>query len=465
MAAPIHEHNRSFDGSGMSKAPGRDHPRHQDVLDNSLIKLKENDFSSFLLRQLPEPVKARQVTVRAADAAQTVDSSARTQTRQRPASETSAQRIGNQPDRQDRQPATPEQTGRSGDDLPLAEDNQRQQGANAGQDAENKPAAEDKAVVSEGFAAETDVVATEKPDGEGREVIAAIPTQQSPDEAAINTGSASTVAATASRPLPNPVPAVLAEGEAEQGDAEHLRFADSRTIAGSVSASGNATGGQAEAEVTREFKELGKSLAANPLAPAGSAPVVGTPQAERSELQRMAWLESGLKDKVAVTPPQTVVMRNAPTLSAPSSTYVTNIPAQVQTPEWQQGVVKKLLWFVSEKIQSAKIHVNPPELGPVDLKIQVSKDQAQAQVQIQSPHAVVRDLLEGTAIRLREMLANQGIDLTNFNVGSQGGQTQQEGGSQPQSQTADTGSDSTLEAETHVSVQSQGINQLVDYYV
>jgi flagellar hook-length control protein FliK len=97
------------------------------------------------------------------------------------------------------------------------------------------------------------------------------------------------------------------------------------------------------------------------------------------------------------------------------------------------------------------------------MKIQVTKDQAQ--IQIQSPHAIVRDLLEGTAQRLREMMASQGIDLTNFDVGSQQ-QHADNGGSAGTDEKQSQGmTGSATESDQATGTESLELDQLVDYYV
>ena len=142
--------------------------------------------------------------------------------------------------------------------------------------------------------------------------------------------------------------------------------------------------------------------------------------------------------------------------------YVTSLQQAVTHPEFKDGMAQKLVWMVGQNIQSAKVHLNPAELGPIEMKIQVSKDQAH--IQVHSPHAVTRDLMEGTVHRLREMLAEQGIELSQFDVSSQQGeQSGAEGSGQGGSDSDLAGSD-IIDGEVQIVEQTLSSDQLVDTY-
>jgi flagellar hook-length control protein FliK len=85
--------------------------------------------------------------------------------------------------------------------------------------------------------------------------------------------------------------------------------------------------------------------------------------------------------------------------------------------------------MTTQKVQSAEIRLDPKELGAVDVKIRIHQDQAT--VVFSSPHAQVRDALENSIPRLREMFAESGLGLGNVNVNDRGGSS---AGSNEQSQ-------------------------------
>src|SRR5690606_25985745 len=66
----------------------------------------------------------------------------------------------------------------------------------------------------------------------------------------------------------------------------------------------------------------------------------------------------------------------------------------------------------------ATIKLNPPELGPLEINIKVNHNR-QADVMISTQHGIVKDSIEHALPRLREMLADSGIQLNNVNVQDQ----------------------------------------------
>jgi len=89
------------------------------------------------------------------------------------------------------------------------------------------------------------------------------------------------------------------------------------------------------------------------------------------------------------------------------------------------------------------MHLNPPELGPLQITLTITNDQASAQ--FVSQHAAVREAIDAAMPRLREMLAEGGITLGNTSVSaeSSGQQAQAEQGTsrylQRSAAQADTG--------------------------
>ena len=96
--------------------------------------------------------------------------------------------------------------------------------------------------------------------------------------------------------------------------------------------------------------------------------------------------------------------------------------AKVQVPVGQQGwdkaVGQQLALFVSQDVSAAKLRLNPQHLGPMEMQINVDGDKAN--VSFLSQHTVVREALESSVPRLREMLAESGLNLVNVNISQQG---------------------------------------------
>lgn len=92
---------------------------------------------------------------------------------------------------------------------------------------------------------------------------------------------------------------------------------------------------------------------------------------------------------------------------------------------WDHEFSQKITWLATQRDQSAELHLNPPQLGPLDVVIKVSADQATAL--FTSPHAAVREAIEQALPKLREMLADNGIMLGNATVSDQASRRDQNG--------------------------------------
>ncbi len=100
------------------------------------------------------------------------------------------------------------------------------------------------------------------------------------------------------------------------------------------------------------------------------------------------------------------------------------VSSSVTTPLGQMGwgseFSQKVTWMVGQSQQSAELHLNPPDLGPLSVVVQVSG--AQADAFFSSPHAAVRDAIQHALPHLREMLAGSGLSLGQATVSDQGAQ-------------------------------------------
>ena len=131
--------------------------------------------------------------------------------------------------------------------------------------------------------------------------------------------------------------------------------------------------------------------------------------------------------QVSAPPPNATALAALPAQT--SSAENLNLPIQlaVNTPlahnAWADEFSQKIIWVATQHGQSAELHLNPPQLGPLDVLIKVNGDQATAL--FTSPHAVVRDAIEQALPKLREMLADNGIMLGNATVSDQSPREQQ----------------------------------------
>jgi flagellar hook-length control protein FliK len=70
--------------------------------------------------------------------------------------------------------------------------------------------------------------------------------------------------------------------------------------------------------------------------------------------------------------------------------------------------------MLDSNLTSAKLQVNPVDLGPIEVRIAVQGDHAQVWLTIHS--ALTRDALESSSAKLREMLGAQGFAQVSVDV-------------------------------------------------
>ncbi|MDP2154979.1 MAG: flagellar hook-length control protein FliK [Sulfuricella sp.] len=99
------------------------------------------------------------------------------------------------------------------------------------------------------------------------------------------------------------------------------------------------------------------------------------------------------------------------------------VAPRVGSAEWGGAVGEKIVWMANKSHQVAELHLNPPNLGPLEVRLTISNDQASAL--FVSHHSAVREAIETALPRLREMLADNGIMLGNVTVGSESFSQQQ----------------------------------------
>ena len=147
--------------------------------------------------------------------------------------------------------------------------------------------------------------------------------------------------------------------------------------------------------------------------------------------------------------------------------YSTTVETPVQQGDWGDKMAGKISWLASQRISSAEIHINPPDMGPVDVRVSVQNDQAS--ITVHSQNSSVRDLLELNSHRLRDMLQDNGLSLAKMDVSDQSSRQQHTaGGESGQSGQGEAGASDTDESgqvsregetvstgETHVHWESQ----------
>ncbi|WJI16398.1 flagellar hook-length control protein FliK [Pseudoxanthomonas winnipegensis] len=116
-----------------------------------------------------------------------------------------------------------------------------------------------------------------------------------------------------------------------------------------------------------------------------------------------------------------------------------SMPAQLDD-GFDDSFGTRIAWMAEQKLGHAEIRLNPEHAGPIDVRIQL--DGTQVNAAFHSANADVRQALEASLPRLRDLLGQQGLQLGNADIGQrqQSGQ-QQDQGAAPRSQGQSFGSD------------------------
>lgn len=86
----------------------------------------------------------------------------------------------------------------------------------------------------------------------------------------------------------------------------------------------------------------------------------------------------------------------------------------IHKPEGQQQLNEKIRWMVNARNTMAEIRLDPPEMGSMQVRVNVSGEAASVSFIVQSQQA--KDALADAMPKLRDMLAEQGIELGDAQV-------------------------------------------------
>lgn len=114
-----------------------------------------------------------------------------------------------------------------------------------------------------------------------------------------------------------------------------------------------------------------------------------------------------------------------PLQSAPALTGAGAIPVPLHHPQWSQSLGQEVMQLAhagKHAPQVAELRLDPPELGPLRIAIQISDNVAHAV--FVSAHANVRNAIENALPQLQEQLAQAGISLGQTSVNDQGSPSQ-----------------------------------------
>ena len=149
----------------------------------------------------------------------------------------------------------------------------------------------------------------------------------------------------------------------------------------------------------------------------------------------------------------------------PAEPKVVTMQTHFDSSDWSDELSNKVRWITANNLQSAEIKLHPKHLGTIEVKVDVTNDQAN--IHFVTSSAQVKDALETAAHRLRDMLDTSGLQLSHFGVsdhpqpgGNRNDQGQRFQSSVPVVEQAAASNEESVIHETALPLNSR----LVDYY-
>jgi hypothetical protein len=233
------------------------------------------------------------------------------------------------------------------------------------------------------------------------------PTAAAGTDSAAQAAMAAAIAQGTNAPAPNPA------------FADDLSTPDTDLPSGAAALSGPAAGATADGAPAAALAQASATAisAAMTAAAAASAAQVVSAAASTSAADKRTHGNSpdstlsGASNDGSVGAAQ-LLTSNTSTDSAPTPTF--KVAAGVDTAQFSQGVADRVSLMMDGNLTSAKLQVNPPALGPIEVRIALQG--GHAQVSFSSHSAVTRDALESSSEKLREMLNSQGFSSVSVDI-------------------------------------------------
>ncbi|MFZ5493155.1 MAG: flagellar hook-length control protein FliK [Pseudomonadota bacterium] len=161
-------------------------------------------------------------------------------------------------------------------------------------------------------------------------------------------------------------------------------------------------------EITIHGK-AGAPEAANAGVPSFGGNGAPTPSATDVAAQGTAALMAATGNAAPTTAPTT-----APVDTSPRALPELNIAAPPGSPQFGPELGERLLWLVRDGLHEARLQLNPRELGPVEVRLSVGD--GGAQLSFSAQHAGTVAAVQQSLPQLRDLLAQQGLQLGQANV-------------------------------------------------
>ena len=204
------------------------------------------------------------------------------------------------------------------------------------------------------------------------------------------------------------IPATPAPGSGARPDAARDAAAASPRVP--------AARGAARAEPARPDARSLPDAEAAVETPYGSPAQPGTPAQPTAGSASAAIPDNGTATAAAPAAPAAGSAQE--TRPATEARPAATVPGQVGSQPWREALGSSVLLFATQRVQSAELRLQPPELGPVQVSIRI--EAGEASVTLVAAHAETRQALESALPRLREMLEAGGLSVGQASVGDPG---------------------------------------------
>jgi len=113
---------------------------------------------------------------------------------------------------------------------------------------------------------------------------------------------------------------------------------------------------------------------------------------------------------------QGVVLPNSqvPLQQAAAERPTLQLETPVGTSRWGQDFSQRIQWVVNQSMSGAQIRLNPQNMGPVEVRVQMQNDQIALSFTAQ--HGATREAIEAALPRLREMFSEQNINMADVDI-------------------------------------------------
>ena len=141
------------------------------------------------------------------------------------------------------------------------------------------------------------------------------------------------------------------------------------------------------------------------------------------------------------------------------------------TQGWSDAVANRVMWLTDNRMMTAELRLDPPDLGPLQVKISINE--GQAQVSFVSQSSDVRGAIDQSLARLRELFNERNVELINVDISdhSSGKNAERENSFGASRTDSDVVSNSSFDENESVVDQAEPYESslqpigMVDYYV